>query len=927
MTTTASASRLLICLVFGASLLSACGKEDSAALVAEAKARLADGDTQAAMIQLKNAVAQDERNAEARFELGKLHLDQGHLAGAEKELRRAREAGYPAEAVDPLIARALLGQREFQRVLDEIPAPTGTGPDAAVLMSLRATAELALGQKETARKMMQQALDAAPKSPEVHLAWVQMALADGDVNGAMLAIDRALGLDANNREALLLKGDLQRALGKPAAATATYRQLIKVDPRNVSARVALASLALADNQPAAARTEIEAALKVAPNSLLARYTQALIDFRDKKIEPARDHLAAVLKSAPDYGPALLLGGAIEYALGNLQTAETQLNKVVKIAPNNLYALRLLAATQLRLGRVDDAARTLAPALRVAEPDAGVLVVAGEIALAKKDFAGASAHFEKAAQKKPGSAAIRAELGVSRLAEGDSRAMADLQAAAGMAGADNRADNFIILTQLQKKQFDAALASIAALEKKDAVTPLTLNYRGAAYLGKQDVKRSRDSFAQALKLDPTFFPAAANLAQLDMKDGQPAAARQRFEGVLKADPKHLNAMLALADLALLRKDEKSYVNWLEKAASVHAQALQPRILLARHQLARGDRTKALATAREAVNVQPDSPAALDLLGSVQLALGDTTNALASYRKMVEQVPGDAGPLTKLAAAQIMAKDPSGARASLQDALRIQPDFIDAQLILGGLEIEARQHDAAQKRAKQVQQQHPDSSAGFILEGDAALARKDYPAAIAAFDRAYALQPTGTLLVRQLPAYNAAQRADEGEKRLLNWLASHPQDAATRAVLAENLIKRKQYQTAADHYLYLNKQTPGNLLVLNNLAWALHESGDKRALDYAEQALKLKPDNPAVLDTLGWILVARGQTERGIRLLQQALAKSPDAAEVQYHLAIAYAKAGDKPRARREIERLLASGAAFPQEAEARAWLKQLDTARR
>ena len=924
MSVSTSASRLLLSLLLGASLLTACGKNDSTTLVSEAKANLATGDVKAAMIQLKNAVAEDEKNAEARFELGKLYLDQGNLAGAEKEFRRAREAGHPSTQTNSLIARALIGQREFQRVLDEIPPPTEKDTDAASLQSLRATAELALGQKESARESMQRALEMAPEAVDVHLALAQLALADNDATKAMQALDQALRIDPKHREALLIKGDLLRATGKPGEAAAAYRQVLQIDPRHVNARVALASIALTDNKLTDARKEIDAALKVAPNSLLARYTQALIDFKEKKTEQARDNLADVLKSAPDYGPALLLGGSIEYALGNLQTAEAHLNKVVKLAPKNLYALRLLSATQLRLGRVDDAARTLSPALNSPSPDAGVLVVAGEIALAKKDFSAASSYFEKAVQQSPDSSAIRAELGVSRLAQGDDRAMADLQSAAGMEGASTRADNFIILSQLRKKEFDAALTSINALEKKDPKSPLIWNYRGAAYLGKKDAARSRDSFNQALKLDPGFFPAAANLAQLDLKDKNPAAARQRFETILKADPKHLNAMLALADLSLLGQDEKTYVSWLEKAASVHPQALQPRIALARYQLAKGDKNKALATAREAVNVQPDNPDALELLGTTQLALGDTTNALASYRKLADRLPGQASPLTKLATAQIMAKDLPAARLSLQDALRIQPDFIDAQLILGSLDIQGARYDDALKLAKQAQQQKPDNSAGFILEGDVAYARKDYPAALTAYERAHKLQPSGSMLLRQLAILNAMQRPEEGEKRLLAWLSSHPKEANTRAVLAENLIKRKQYKAASEHYLYMNQDNPNNILILNNLAWSLFESKDKRALGFAEQALKIDPSNSAIMDTLGWILVEQGQVERGTKLLQQALAKSPDTAEIQFHLASAFAKSGDNVRAKREIERLLASGAAFPQEQEARALLKQLNS---
>ena len=902
--------------------LAACGGESSESLVSQAKANIAKGDTQAAVIQLKNAVAADEKNADARYELGKLYLDQSDMASAEKEFRRAREAGYAASTVNPMIARAVLGQREYQRVLDELPAPTNNNPDAATLQALRATAELGLGRKEDARKTLQAALQSAPNNVDVHLALAQLALSDGDAGKAMQALDQILRIDPKHRDSLLLKGDLLRATKKPAEAAAIYREVIQNDPRHTPARLALAGIALADNKLDEARREVDAALKITPGNLHARYTQALIDFREKKTEIARDHLAAVLKAAPGFVPALLLGGAIEYALGNLQTAEAHLNKVIKAAPDNLYALRLLAASQLRLGRPDDAARTLAPALKAANPDAGVLVVAGEIALAKKDFSQASAYFEQAAQRNPDNAAIRTELGISRLAEGDSRAMADLQVAAGMEGANSRADTFIILNQLKQKEFDAALTSIAALEKKQPASPLTWNYRGAAYLGKQDMARARDSFSRALKTDPAFFPAAANLAQLDLKDKQPAAARQRFEGILKADPKHLNAMLALADLGLLNKDEKTYVSWLEKAAAAHPQALQPRLALARYQFAKGDKNKALAIAHEAVNAQPDNPAALELLGTAQLALGDTTNALGSYRKLVERQPGQAAPLIRLANAQTVAKDLTGARKTLQDALRIQPDFLNAQLMLGGIEIQGARFEEAQKLAQQVQQQKPNNPAGFILGGDTAFARKDFPAALAAFERAHKLEPSGTLLVRQLQAFNATQRPEEGEKRLANWLATHPQDATIRATLAENLIKRKQYKAATEHYLILNKSNPNNLLVLNNLAWSLSESRDSRALGFAEQALKLKPDNPDVMDTLGWILVQQGQAARGIKLLQQALTKAPDAAEIQFHLASAFAQSGDPTRAKSELERLLASGAAFPHEQEARSLLKQL-----
>jgi len=72
----------------------------------------------------------------------------------------------------------------------------------------------------------------------------------------------------------------------------------------------------------------------------------------------------------------------------------------------------------------------------------------------------------------------------------------------------------------------------------------------------------------------------------------------------------------------------------------------------------------------------------------------------------------------------------------------------------------------------------------------------------------------------------------------------------------------------------------------------------------------------------MLVEQDNTTRGLELLQKAVAAAPNAHEIRYHLAQAWLKAGDKSKARSELERLLASDAKFPQRAEAANLLKQL-----
>jgi Tfp pilus assembly protein PilF len=147
-------------------------------------------------------------------------------------------------------------------------------------------------------------------------------------------------------------------------------------------------------------------------------------------------------------------------------------------------------------------------------------------------------------------------------------------------------------------------------------------------------------------------------------------------------------------------------------------------------------------------------------------------------------------------------------------------------------------------------------------------------------------------------------------------------AARMYLAEAHLKAGQLPQAIAHYETSLKQNPKNLLALNNLAWLYQQSHDPRAASTAEQAYKLQPDNPAVADTLGWILIERGDMKRGLELVRKALAKAPEAAEIRYHLAVGLERTGDKAQARTELQALIRSGQPFPKLKEAKALLERL-----
>ena len=167
---------------------------------------------------------------------------------------------------------------------------------------------------------------------------------------------------------------------------------------------------------------------------------------------------------------------------------------------------------------------------------------------------------------------------------------------------------------------------------------------------------------------------------------------------------------------------------------------------------------------------------------------------------------------------------------------------------------------------------------------------------------------------------AQRAKEFAN---GWIAANPRDTAFRLYLAAQAMDTKDYPAAAAHYRAVLALSPDNVAALNNLAWVGGQLNDPNALGYAERAHSLAPRSVAVLDTLGWLHIRRGNSSKGIELLREALRLAPDADGVRINLAKALLQAGDKQAARQELEVVVKrEGNAGEAKAEAQALVNSL-----
>jgi len=288
-----------------------------------------------------------------------------------------------------------------------------------------------------------------------------------------------------------------------------------------------------------------------------------------------------------------------------------------------------------------------------------------------------------------------------------------------------------------------------------------------------------------------------------------------------------------------------------------------------------------------------------------------------------VPNAAWPRVLLAGA--FAADGISASAITQanDALKIEPDNVAAKLVLIHEYLVTNKLDQARALVAEIKQSAPDDFAVNDADGTVAQAQGRIGDAIAAFSNAIRISDNVTDRQRLAALQAAAGRPKDAEKTMETWIATHPNDLASRKMLGDLYLANHRFTEAEAQYAALVKAEPKDADVINNLAWTLSlMDRPKEALAYARQAVALAPDSANALDTLGMTLLQNGIPAEAATELNKAWQKSPNRADIQLHLAQALVKSGKNGDALDVLRGLLLRSQAFKERDEAEKLLQQL-----
>ena len=521
----------------------------------------------------------------------------------------------------------------------------------------------------------------------------------------------------------------------------------------------------------------------------------------------------------------------------------------------VFVLALFAVMAGVSAHAEPTAKSSTAPASQAELDADTLydILVGEMAAQRGQMAQAADALNRAARRtrdpRFAERATLATLAAKRYA--DAERAAQLWIELQPANPEAREALAIALLELDRPQHAAVQLALVLKGEMSSASLETAYLRLASVLGRASNRTAALTLMQELvKQHPELAAGHFALAHLAVRAGDLETAETAADRALARKPDWQDAALFKARILVSRNQAAQAQRYFEEFLKAHPSATHMRLHYARHLIDQ----KQWEQAREQFKrVAIDTPEDVDAVYAVGL-LALQTNRLDE------------------------------AEVFLKRALDMRPDNEQARVYLGQAAEQGKRYAEAARWYREVGAgEHFFESQvrlGIVIakQGDVAKARAHLRAIAAESDP----QRVQALLAEEQILRDARQYR-EALDMLNAALERMPADKDlryARALIAERL---DMIPLAESDLRAVLKVDPKNVHALNALGYTLADRTDR----YAEaqvlltQALEIKPDDPFVLDSMGWLLYRQGNRAEAIKHLKRALTVRSDA-EIAAHL---------------------------------------------
>ncbi len=838
---------------------------------------LQEGKPDEAMLEFKNAKAQDPNHAGVLYQLGLLQLDLGE---------------------------------------------TGEG----------------YGHLIQSAKLDPQNIDARVRVAELYL---YQSLSDGNFEKVEAELTDILELDDNNAKALLLRGRMYAAQAAQAqrdedeaamtpkfeAALADIRKSLTQDPNNSEAYLVLGQVLLMQEKTDEAREALENAIAVGPDNIDAYLTLASLAFRQQDLAEAETLYQKVLELEPESLQGL--AGRAELHVLQAQYAEAieLASKVLELAASSEDSpSREVISAHFTLGRAYFAQ---ADAVNAEDPDT-----------AKPLYAKAQEHLEQAGNMNPGLTGAFYSLGLTHVRQQNfQQAIAQFEIVLQRSPAHLPTLINLAIAYFQEGQYDSAVEKALTVTELEPNNATAYEILGSAYLRLDKIPEAQKAMEALAALNPDAPSLATNRAMAYYRDGEYAKAVEEAQRAIDAGQQSAFAYNILGKSYLGINDFEQAEIALKKAIELDENFTPARLALGDLyvKLQKLDLAEVEVNAILAQN--PDSPEAHVLLGLIAMnrqqfenakvefekalahnneygeahyqlgvtlkALKRTEEAIASLERAVDLLPAHLPSLVNLTLWTFDARDFTQAREYARKVLAIDPQNTLVRNALGAIYAQTGEFAKALEQIQEIQKIQPDNPNIHLTLGIIYLGQKEYEKAIEAAEKAIAQNPDNLLPYDTLGrAYLAQKMYDKSADVFKLTLEKEPEYVPALLGMGSLYGTQGKYFDAFSYYnkvLEIRPETPEARLGLGGV---YRMTGNQAlALEQFEKILENQSTSPVVLFNVADLALQLKKYDDAIAYSSRLLTENPQHANAQYILAQAYLAKGEVGQATVELEDII------------------------
>lgn len=819
------------------------------------------GQYRSALLEVKNAIQMEPENVDHIIRLANLYLEIGAAKEA-ADLLAPWLDGH-TEAVALTLARAYVEQGKHLSATETLARQTPDSPEEQLEASLiRAEALRESGELAEALALYQNLVGSNPSNVMAITGMLKVEIALGQPTQAVNAADDWLAKNEQAPDVLYWKGVAQYRENELEAASATLTDAVGVLPTSdvflPIRRDVLTTLSrvlteqgkiteaqvynqiLAENLDTGAREQAEAAIAA---------------IKEGKLDEAKTILRDMLKLNPDNEQVALMLGTITAGTGELDEGAQLLTENLDPETTPTQFIRAATMAQIDTGDREAALKTLERAIKARPNDNELLAMHGILALSLPGHQDEGiASLSKAIGNEPDRVRLRLALARHYIGQGKpEQALGQLRMAFTSAPSEWTATaTYLNLLIQQGEQKEAA-------EIRDSL----LNGYGDQ-------------------------PQAVLLASLaDAQLGNQEEAVTRLEKLTENSPALQAPKIALASLYAQAGNSESAVTMLIEAATITPDAITPiqqagQIYAQEHSI-----TEVKSWLANTGKAHPELKRNTDTLGAlISIRQGELKEARAM---LSEWQDSDSAPVKRAIGQLLLAEAKSAAsvgewtlaRAKAAEAITLEPKNLGFALLPVGIAQAEGDMDQAFSALDAVEQNFGQQTATILARANLLKQQSGASSAYEYILEQWQSSRDNSLMPSLLELAKSEAPGSLGELTD-SWVKEAPDSVAAHLARAEWLMNNKKEIVAANHYEQVISRQPNNITALNNLAWLLREEEPTRAVELAHKASQLAPENPAVLDTYGWILHLTGKHAEARDAIEKALALAPGNPEIESHL---------------------------------------------